>query len=413
MKILIVGGGGREHSLAEALRRSKRVDRIFCAPGNGGTESIANNVPLNDLEKILDFAVEESIDLTIVGPEAPLVAGIADRFAAEGKAVFGPSRDGARLEGSKAWAKGFMKRHSIPTAPYLIAEEAPEALRLVESMWKKEGLVLKADGLAAGKGVVVASSLKEARDSIPALLAVPGQKILIEEKLSGSEVSLMAILDRPRIRKVLLLPVVRDHKALLEGNRGPNTGGMGAFFPDLEAETISLIEEKILGPLLKGLEEENISYRGALFLGLMLTPDGPKVLEFNCRLGDPETQLLLSALQSDFLDTLLDLAPPVFSPKTHICVVAASRGYPGDYQNNLLIEGLEEAQGLEGVKIFHAGTRRLEDGRFVTDGGRVLNLVAEGEDLSEARERAYRAMKVLRFGGEVPVFRTDIGLPCV
>lgn len=422
MKLLVIGSGGREHALALALARSPRITEIYCAPGNAGTLALATNVAIEatDIEGLLAFASAEAIDLTIVGPEAPLVAGIVDRFHAAGLPVFGPTAAAARLEGSKAWAKGFMARHGIPTARFAIASDVDTARAYIWQLWRPEGLVIKADGLAAGKGVVVASSLDEAfaaveRMMVQRIFGAAGGTVVIEERLVGPEISVLACLDG---QTWWAFPPAQDHKRLLDGDRGPNTGGMGAFspVPQVTPEIMAQIAEQVFTPLMRGLQVEGLDYRGVVFAGLMLTADGPQVLEFNCRFGDPETQVLLPGLCSDPVELVLaclsgTLAAhrPQHDGAARLCVVATVPGYPGVTISGLAIRGIAEAEQVAGVQVFHAGTAYDADGCLVTCGGRVLNLVAEGRTLAAAAQAAYEAMPRIGFDGSQPLYRRDIG----
>lgn len=419
MKVLIVGGGGREHALAWKAAQSPRVEEVLVAPGNAGTqrESNVRNVPVeaDDIEALVRLARDEDIGLTIVGPEQPLVAGIADRFDAEGLKCFGPSADAARLEGSKAFTKDFLARHSIPTASYEAFDALEPALSYLHT--KDAPIVIKADGLAAGKGVIVAQTSAEAATSVTAMLKQhafgdAGAKIVIEEFLQGEEASFIAIVDGTDI---VPLASSQDHKARDDGDSGPNTGGMGAYSP---APVVSQamhqrIMHEVMLPTVEGLAADGVAYRGFLYAGLMIDADGvPKVLEFNCRFGDPETQPILMRLRSDLVDLCLrsfdgTLAQAVvdWDPRAALGVVMASGGYPGSYTKGAEIYGLDEDLG-EAVKIFHAGTRDA-DGRVVTDGGRVLCAVALGDTVTDAQRRAYEAARTIRWDGAF--YRTDIG----
>ncbi len=419
MHVLVVGGGGREHALVWKLSQSPAVEKIFCAPGNAGIASLAECVPIKpeEIEKLREFARENGIDLTIVGPEAPLAAGITDLFQDEGLLSFGPCREGARLEGSKVWAKQFMQEHGIPTARFETFQEQEEAYRFLERA--SYPLVVKADGLAAGKGVIVATDFQEAAQAVRSMMeerafGTAGESIVIEEFLQGEEVSVFALTDGETFYP--LVPV-QDHKAIYEGDRGPNTGGMGAYSPApvLTEELAAEVSRKVFEPLLRGLKKEGIVYRGVIFGGLMITPDrGIKVLEFNVRFGDPEAQVLLPRLRSDLFPLLYETArgnlaaaaPPEWSSQTAVCVVLASQGYPGDYEKGKEIRGLEKAQELENATVFHAGTA-FKDNRTVTAGGRVLGLTAWGASLKESLEKAYQMAQIIEFDGKY--YRRDIG----
>ncbi|MBI2874050.1 MAG: phosphoribosylamine--glycine ligase [Firmicutes bacterium] len=423
MKVLVVGSGGREHALTWKLARDPRVRQLFAAPGNAGITEAASCVPVaaDDPEALADFAAGRGVDLTVVGPETPLMAGIADLFAARGLRIFGPAREAAVLEGSKIFAKEFMARHGIPTAPFRAFDSHNEAQDYLGRM--EPPVVVKADGLAAGKGVVVARDREEAAFALRTMMVEgafgeAGRRVVIEDCLEGQEVSVFGVTDGER---VCVLPPCQDHKALLEGDQGPNTGGMGAYCPApiLDEPALDAVREKILEPVVDGMAREGRPFRGVLYAGLMLTAQGPMVLEFNVRFGDPETQALLPCLGDDFLDLLLacsgggdggDGLPSGFTrgenPGRHaVCVVLASEGYPGPYRKGIPIDGLEEARGLPGVTIFHAGTA-VADGRVVTSGGRVLGVTAAAGSLAEAVAAAYRGVDTVRFTGVC--FRRDI-----
>ncbi|HEY7668682.1 MAG TPA: phosphoribosylamine--glycine ligase [Actinomycetota bacterium] len=416
MRVLVVGGGGREHALAWKLRQSPSVDDVLVAPGNAGIASLARRVPVavDDVDRIVDLAEREDADLTVVGPEAPLVAGLADALVGRGRRVFGPSAAAARLEGSKAFAKDLMRRHGIPTARSGTFTDVAEASAFVDELGGRA--VVKADGLAAGKGVTVASDRASAIAALEDALArgafgAAGSTVVVEEVLEGPEVSAFALLDGER---VLRLGLAQDFKRIGDGDTGPNTGGMGAYAglpwiaPDLEARIWSETVEATAG----ALAAEGIAYRGCLFAGLMLTADGPKVLEFNCRFGDPETEALLPRLALDLAETLatcadgrLDDRPRPDTGEAVVTVVLASGGYPGTYATGVPIDGLEAAAEVDGVTVFHAGTEDA-DGRVVTAGGRVLAVSALGASLREARARAYEACGRIAFDGMT--YRRDI-----
>lgn len=416
MKLLIIGSGGREHALLWKLKQSPRVSQLYCAPGNAGTAELAINLPIDgmDFEALLKAAQQLKIDLTIVGPDAPLAEGIVDFFQMAGERIFGPTAAAARLESSKAFAKDFMKRHKILTAASETFTDMSQAIAYVHQA--KYPLVVKADGLALGKGVVIAQNLEEALEAICQSMDLKvfgeaGTTIVIEEFLVGRECSLHALIDGSHY---LLFPDARDHKRIFDHDQGPNTGGMGTVSPSgvlLEAE----IHEKILKPFLRGLAAEKISFRGMLFPGLIITSEGPKVLEFNCRFGDPETQVLMRRLQSDLLDLIeatldgsLDQEQPVWDKRTALCVVLASANYPGTIEKGKEISGIENAKALDqDVILFHAGTKRVNSS-LCTDGGRVLGLTALGSSLEEARSKAYKAAEMISFEGKY--CRRDIGL---
>ena len=419
MKILVIGGGGREHALAWKSAQSRGVGKVYVAPGNAGTarEVKCSNVAIaaDDITGLLDFARRETIDLTIVGPEAPLVAGIVDEFNAAGLACFGPDRRAARLEASKAYTKAFCIRHEIPTAAYANFTGAVEAKAFVKD--HDLPLVIKADGLAAGKGVIIAQTREEAEHAIDNMLATgkfgaAGQEIVIEEFLAGEEASFIVIASGERYT---VLPTSQDHKRVGDGDTGPNTGGMGAYSPApvITPELSGRIEREIIQPTLRGLAADGIRYTGFLYAGLMIGPDGaPRLLEYNCRMGDPETQPIMMRLKSDLvavlqaaLDGEPDREPPAWDERPALGVVLAAGGYPGTYKKGTPISGLDEPRGDE-VKVFHAGTAP-GNGGTVTSGGRVLCVTALGKTLAEARERAYKDVSEIRFEGMQ--YRRDIG----
>ena len=417
MKVLVIGSGGREHALAWKIRQSPRVNDVYVIPGNAGTARIARNVQLNiaDLSKLCSFAQEEDIDLTVVGPDDALAAGIVDAFQAAGLRIFGPSKKAAQLESSKSFAKRFMVRHGIPTAHFAEFNSSEDARRATEEFGFP--LVVKADGLALGKGVVIAANRSEAIATIDDMIerrrfGEAGRKIVLEEFLSGAECSIHALVDGS---SYLLFPTAQDHKQIYDGNRGPNTGGMGTCSPSRKLDSASLnkIREQVLDPFVHGIQTDGLDFRGLLFPGLMLTKEGPRVLEFNCRFGDPETQVLLPRLKGDIVDLLeatidgrLHTQNPEWDPRVAVCVVMASGGYPGSYESGKTISGLEQVEEETGMTVFHAGTRRVED-RFVTAGGRVLGVTALGATLLDAREAAYKGIKKIEFDGRY--FRRDIG----
>jgi phosphoribosylamine--glycine ligase len=420
MNVLVIGGGGREHALVAKLKKSPSVDKIWCAPGNGGIASDAECIPvdLGDVAALVALAEKLSPDLTVVGPELPLVNGIADEFTARNWPVVGPSRSAARLEGSKIFTKEFLLRHGIPTAKmYGASESASEAYAALESVsWP---LVIKADGLCAGKGVVVAADEASARDFIERVLEKEelgegGKRILLEEALAGDELSFIILMDGTHY--AALVPT-RDHKRIFDGNQGPNTGGMGAYSSDdlLSAELRRTIISKIVEPTLEGLATDGIPYRGFLYFGLMLTADGPQVLEFNCRLGDPETQAIVARMNFDLGKLLQDATQGKLNPATlkwhqgaSACVVLTAGGYPGKFKAGTPIDGLTGVNDNKGVDVFHAGTR-LADGKIVTNGGRVLGVTAVGATLQDALRKIYSAIEKIDFEGMH--YRKDIGLP--
>jgi len=416
MKILVIGSGGREHALVWKLKQSPRVRQIFCAPGNAGIGAIATNLPVtvSDQAGLLKFARDEKIDLTVVGPDDALAAGIVDLFQQNGLRIFGPTRAAAKFEWSKIFAKEFMHRHGIPTAASGHFSKSEEAHRFCQKM--KFPVVIKADGLALGKGVIIAESSDMAAKTIYRIMekkqfGEAGSNIVIEEFLRGQECSIHALVDG---KNYLLFPGAQDHKQVFDGDRGPNTGGMGTFSPAkiLSPEIERRVHREIMQPFMAGLQVEGITFQGLLFPGLMLTEAGPSVLEFNCRFGDPETQVLLPRLKTDLVDLMeatidgtLDRQTIAWDERAAVCVVMASGGYPGDYQKGLPITGLEQFDGSDDVVIFHAGTK-LENNKVVTAGGRVLGVTALGTDLREAQARAYEAVARIHFEGSH--YRTDI-----
>lgn len=409
MKLLVVGSGGREHALAWKLKQSPQTTRLFCAPGNAGTEEIAENVPIaaNDIPALVAFAKDSAIDFTVIGPDDPLANGIVDAFVEQGLRVFGPTKSAARLEASKIFAKQLMQARGIPTARAETFSDVAAATRYCDEV--DLPVVLKADGLALGKGVIVAETREAAREAIRALMdeqrfGAAGARVVIEEFLGGTECSLHALVGGGDF---LMLATARDHKRAFDGDRGPNTGGMGAVSPaeiwntNLERE----FEAAIMRPLLAGLREEEVLFSGLLFPGLMMTPDGARVLEFNCRFGDPETQAIVPRLRSDLLELLIatpegrlrDCAVEL-DPRVSVTVVIASGGYPDHHTTGHVISGLMNARQRPYVQVFHAGTKRSGDD-IVTSGGRVLAVTALGIDVAEARRRAYEAVDLIHFEG--------------
>jgi phosphoribosylamine--glycine ligase len=414
LRVLVVGGGGREHALAWHLARSNH--EVFCVPGNAGTAHVARCEPVSadDLNGVARFATKQKIDLTIVGPEAPLVAGVADEFERQGLKVLGPGKGGARIEGDKAFAKELMLAAGIPTARFQIFTDFHKARGYVRT--QGQPVVVKASGLAAGKGVIVARTGQEAEQAVSEMLVdgrfgEAGRVVVVEEFLQGEEVSMIGLCDG---RSVRLLAPSQDHKRLLDGDEGPNTGGMGAYAP-APAMTAALqqeVEQKVFLPLLAEFGKRGIDYRGAIYAGMILTADGPHVLEFNCRFGDPETQVILPLLDSDLAELAMactegrldEQQVVVADGRAALCVVAAAEGYPGSYHKGLEITG--DTVGNERVVVFHAGTR-MDENRVVTSGGRVLGVTGIGSALAEARDRAYEALGQIHFPGMV--FRHDIG----
>ena len=419
MKILVVGSGGREHALAWKLSQSPRVTRVFTAPGNAGTEEIGENVPIpaSDLPALARFAKENSIELTVIGPDDALAAGLADLFAAEGLRVVGPTQSAARLESSKIFAKEMMRKCHIPTALAGTFEKSDAAVRFCERL--PCPIVIKADGLALGKGVIIAQNCGEAAVAIHEMMdkgrfGEAGRRIDVEEFLRGTECSVHALVDGSSYR---MLATARDHKRAHDGDTGPNTGGMGAVSPadNWNAETHAAFERDVMTPLVAGLTSAGIVFRGLLFPGLMMTADGARVLEFNCRFGDPETQAILPRLKSDLVELIaatidgnLSKVEPEWDSRVAVTVVMASGGYPGKYETGKTIAGLDVVREMADVRIFHAGTRR-ENGRVVTAGGRVLAVTALGETANDARTRAYEAVSRIEFEGAH--YRRDIAVP--
>ena len=418
MKILVLGGGGREHALVWKLNRSPRVEKIWCAPGNGGIAAEAECVAIDagDVGAIVALAQKIQPDLTIVGPELPLVNGLTDAFRQRNWAIVGPSQLAAQLEGSKVFSKEFLKRHGIPTAKMYGTYDSPTEVygALSTVAWP---VVIKADGLCAGKGVFLAPDFAAAKDFVERVmekneLGPGGSRVLLEETLEGEELSFIILTDGKRY--VPLVPT-RDHKRVFDGNQGPNTGGMGAYSTDelLPEDLREIIRSTIVLPTLHGLAADGIRYQGFLYIGLMLTNSGPRVLEFNCRLGDPETQAILARLDFDLADILNDVAKERLDPSklrwkpgASACVVLASGGYPGGFENGRRIEGLTAAGKITGVKVLHAGTKLAGDG-VVTNGGRVLGVTAAGTSLKAALASAYEAVSKIHFGGMH--YRKDIG----
>ena len=418
MNILLLGSGGREHAIAWALAKSPKCEKLYVAPGNGGTASIAENISgLNaeDGQAVLAFAQEHAIDLVVIGPEAPLVAGVADVLREAGVAVFGPDAQGAQLEGSKTYSKEFMEANGIPTARYQSTDEAA-ALAYVDELGAP--IVVKADGLAAGKGVVVAEDIEDAKEAVHDCFAgtfgEAGSTVVIEECMTGPECSLLAFVTGGR---AFCMATAQDHKRAFDGDCGPNTGGMGVYSP------VPIVTDEELAAMMNVMETAAAAtarepfahdYRGVLYGGFMLTEEGPKVLEFNARFGDPETQVVLPRLKSDLVDVMWAVANGrpedvelEWSDQWAVCVVLASEGYPGSYEKGKVILGVDDAEELDGVIVFHAGTVHNADEELITNGGRVLNVVALGDTFNEARELAYEACDRIEFEGKQ--YRSDIG----
>ncbi len=416
MNVLVIGAGGREHALCWKIKQSPKVKRLFCAPGNGGIAQIAEcaDIAVDDVPLLLQYALQKKIDLTIVGPEASLVAGMVDAFTAKGLKIFGPNQAAARLEGSKVFAKEFMHRRNIPTAVYKIFDLAEPALAFVEKA--QFPLVVKADGIAAGKGVYVCPDLKAAKTAVEdimvkKLFGAAGDKIVIEECLQGPEASVLAVCDG---RHFLVLPTAQDHKRIFDDDIGPNTGGMGAFSPNpkVNPEILNQIIARIIEPAVRGMYQEGNPFKGVLFAGLMLTLDGPKALEFNVRFGDPETQCILPRLHTDIVDIVqaacdgrLHEVKAQWDERPCACVVIASGGYPGPYKSGFALQGLDRIKDEDTV-VFHAGTKN-DGGRLVTSGGRVLGVTALGRNLEAAVTKAYNAVSQIEF--DHMFFRRDIG----
>lgn len=419
MKVLLIGSGGREHTLAWKLKQSPRLSKLYCAPGNPGTAELGENVNVaaSDINGLLAFSQNEGIDLTVVGPEAPLVKGIVDRFEQAGLLVAGPSNSAAALEGSKTFAKDFMKRHNIPTAAYKIFTELEAAKATLKSGEFQFPLVVKADGLAAGKGVFICNDLSEGLHALQLIMeerkfGSAGNKLVIEEFLEGEEVSFMVFTDGEKI-----IPMVpsQDHKAIFDGDRGPNTGGMGAYSVDwlLSEDMKQQVLSKIIQPTILGMASEGNPFRGVLYAGLKLSPDGPKVLEFNVRFGDPETQALLPRMKGDLVEVFSSIASGDISKcsvgwhsDAVVCIVLASSGYPGEYPKGAAITGLDTAHSDSNVVVFQAGTTESYN-QLITNGGRVLGVTARAASLEEAISRAYQAAEKINFKGKY--LRTDIG----
>lgn len=418
MKVLVIGGGGREHALVWKLKQSSVVDRIFCAPGNAGTATVSESVAISatDLPRLGAFAKQNDVDLTVVGPDDPLAMGIVDFFTADKLRIFGPKKSAARLESSKIFAKELMRTQKVPTAQAQTFSDTKQALRYCEQL--KFPAVIKADGLALGKGVIIATDVATAKSTVKAMMkearfGEAGRRIVIEEFLRGTECSIHALVDGRNYR---LLESARDHKRAFDGDQGPNTGGMGAFSPanNWDTRLQSQFEKEIMRPLLRGLSKEGIAYCGLLYPGLMITNDGARVLEFNCRFGDPETQALLPRMKSDLLplleatiDAKIDNYSIEWDERVAVTVVLASAGYPGKFETGKAISGLNEVAKLDGVQVFHAGTK-CSNNEIVTSGGRVLAVTALGSSTAAARERAYQAVSRIHFEG--CHYRHDIAL---
>ena len=417
MKVLVIGSGGREHALVWKIKQSNKVDKIYCAPGNAGVSRLAECVDISatDVNGLLKFAIKEKIDLTIVGPESSLVEGVVDAFEEKNLRIFGPTKKAALLEGSKVFSKEFLEKYNIPSASFKVFKDRKKAKKYIDHCGAP--IVVKADGLAAGKGVIVAKTVKEAKNAVDLIMkdlafGSAGEKIIIEECLRGEEASFIAFTDG---KTVLPLPTSQDHKALYEKDEGPNTGGMGAYSPApiVTDEIADFVMNKVMLPTIKGLKAEGRPYKGMLYAGLMIDGDNINVLEFNCRFGDPEAQPLLMRLKSDIVDIFeasidgkLDRIDMKIDPRPTVCVVMASGGYPGSYENGKIIKGLSKITEIEGVEVFHAGTAR-KNGRTVTNGGRVLGITAVGKTLREAISKSYSAVDQINWTN--CYFRRDIG----
>lgn len=421
MKVLVIGSGGREHALCWKIRQSQKVRKIFCAPGNAGISRIAEciNIKADSLEDLIEFARYESIDLTVVGPEAPLTSGIVDLFQKEGLKVFGPAQSAAELEGSKAFAKNLMRKYGIPTAEYKTFSSFLEAENYIRL--KGAPIVVKADGLAAGKGVIIAETVQDAIDAVRMMMkdkifGSAGKKVVIEECLKGEEASFLAFTDG---ETVIPMASAQDHKRIFDGDKGPNTGGMGAYSPapvvteDMERK----IMDRVMIPTVRAMKADGRKYKGVLYAGLMIDKGEPKVLEFNVRFGDPETQPILMRLDNDIIDIFNAVIEGELRGKelrwkkdASVCVVLASDGYPGSYRKGEVITGLEEAEAMDGVVVFHAGTT-LENGNILTDGGRVLGVTGLDTDIKSAITKTYSAVNKIHFNGMQ--YRRDIGLRAI
>ena len=419
MKVLIVGSGGREHAIAWKVAQSKKVDKIYCAPGNAGISQVAECVSIGAMEfdKLVAFAKEKEIDLTIIGMDDPLVGGIVDVFEAEGLRVFGPNKAAAILEGSKAFSKDLMKKYNIPTAAYENFTDMNKALEYLQTA--KMPIVVKASGLALGKGVIICQNKEEAEEAVKEMMAdgkfgAAGSEIVIEEFMTGREVSVLSFVDGNTIK---IMSSAQDHKRAKDGDQGLNTGGMGNFSPSpfYTEEVDAFCQKYIYQSTVDAMKAEGRPFKGIIFFGLMLTPDGPKVLEYNARFGDPEAQVVLPRLENDIIDVFeacidgkLDEIDLKFdNNRATVCVILASDGYPLAYQKGFVIEGLEKFENSEGYYVFHSGTKFNENGQFITNGGRVLGVTANGSTLKEARANAYKATEWIQF--ENKYMRTDIG----
>ena len=418
MKVLIVGSGGREHAIATAVAKSKRVDKIYCAPGHAGIASLAEcvNIGAMEFDKLVAFAKENNIDFTIIGMDDPLVGGIVDVFEAEGLKVFGPRKNAAILEGSKAFSKDLMKKYNIPTAAYENFDDPQKAIEYLKTA--KMPIVLKADGLALGKGVLICNTLEEALDGVKEIMedkkfGTAGNTMVVEEFMTGREVSVLSFVDGKSIQ---IMSSAQDHKRAKDGDQGLNTGGMGTFSPSpfYTSEVDEFCKKYIYQATVDAMAKEGREFKGVIFFGLMITEDGPKVLEYNARFGDPEAQVVLPRLKNDIIDVMeacvdgtLDRMELEFEDKANVCVILASDGYPLAYEKGLPISGFENFDGKDDYFCFHAGTKFDENGQIVTNGGRVLGITATGQDLKDARAKAYAATEWVQFANKY--MRHDIG----
>lgn len=417
MRVLVVGSGGREHALAWKIKQSTLVEKVYCAPGNGGIAGIAECVDVkpDDITGLIGFATRNKVDLTVVGPEAPLAQGIVDRFCINGLRIFGPTKAAARIEASKVFMKDIMRRYDIPTAGFEVFEDSTAAKDYIKGL--KRDFVVKADGLAAGKGVVVCSSREEGIMAVESMMEKrafrdAGSKIIIEECLEGEEASILVVTDG---KDCVPLVSAQDHKRVFDGDNGPNTGGMGAYSPApvVTGPMMDTIMEKIIRPTVSAMDREGSRYAGVLYAGVMVTAEGPKVLEFNCRFGDPETQAILPRLKSDIIELIeasiddeIDMVSLDWDERPCVSVVISSGGYPGEYETGYEIDGLDALDNAKDICVFHAGTR-LADGKIITSGGRVLNVTALGSDIKDAIDKCYNAVNLIEFEGMY--FRRDIG----
>ncbi|OUM94395.1 MAG: phosphoribosylamine--glycine ligase [Thermobacillus sp. ZCTH02-B1] len=408
MNILVIGGGGREHAIVWSLAKSSRVKKLYCVPGNAGIAKLAECVPIGVMEfdKLVRFAKEQAIDLVVVGPDDPLAAGIVDAFGAAGIPAFGPNKAAAEIEGSKIFMKHLLRKYGIPTARYETFDDYETALAHLRR--QQPPIVVKADGLAAGKGVTVARTIEEAEQALRGMMidrvfGASGARVVIEDYLEGQEMSILSFVDGEIVRPMV---PAQDHKPVFDGDRGPNTGGMGTYspLPHIDPAVVEEAVERIIKPTAAAMVKEGRPFRGVLFAGLMVTKDGPKVVEFNARMGDPEAQVVLPRLKTDLLEIILaamdgrlDRIDIEWSDEAAVCVILASEGYPGSYPKGRPIEGIDKAEEA-GALVFHAGTA-LKDGGYVTNGGRVLGVVGRGRDIGEARNRAYEACGLIRFEG--------------